>query len=224
VNNLVSRIDTLRYVDGLFSELAYWGGNLNTTAMLGVSKPAIGWVFGEYTLKQLAEQRAAAGKSGESDWVFGEGGSTADADSFLQKFVYLGVFPMAPFPQSDHAVMPSPTADRLYLDYGPMFEAMRGRKWVLLPHAVSVEGGSAKVNLFQVPGGYLIPVMLGGSSVNSTVTVRGLSEFSGKQIHCEVIHPGETDWKAGEFSKQDNAITLKVPLHRGCALVRLRDK
>ena len=119
--------------------------------------------------------------------------------------------------------MPSPTADRLYLDYGPMFEAMRGRKWVLLPHAVSVEGGSAKVNLFRVPGGYLIPVMLGGSTSNSTVTLRGIPETSaGKQIHCELIHPGETEWKARDFSMRGNSITLQVPLNRGCALVRLR--
>jgi len=118
--------------------------------------------------------------------------------------------------------MPNPTADRLYLDYGPMFEAMRGRKWALLPHAVSVEGGSAKVNLFKVPSGYLIPVMLGGSISSFTVTVRGIPEISaGKQIHGEFIHPGETDWQAGEFSERVNVITLKVPLQRGCALVRL---
>ena len=54
---VVSRIDILRQVDGLFSELAHWGGNLNATALLAVSKPAIAWVFGEYTLKQLAQQR-----------------------------------------------------------------------------------------------------------------------------------------------------------------------
>ena len=68
VNNLVSRIDILRQVDGLFSELAHWGGNLNATALLGVSKPAIAWVFGEYTLKQLAQQRGDS----KTGWVFGE--------------------------------------------------------------------------------------------------------------------------------------------------------
>ena len=223
VNPIIARLDILRHVDGLFSELAHYGGNLNTTAMLGVSKPAIAWVFGEYTLKQLAEQRAAAGKGSETFWVFGKDNPNPEADAFLQKYVYLGLFPMAPFPQSDHAIMPSPIADRFYLDYGPMFEAMRGRKWILLPHAVSVAGDSAKVNLFQVPGGYLVPVTLAGTTPSAVVTVRGIPEISaGKKLRCELIYPGETAWSPGEFSTHGNVIRMKVALRRGCALVRLR--
>jgi hypothetical protein len=220
VNNLVSRIDILRHADGLFSELAHWGGSLNATALSAVRKPAIGWIFGEYTVKELAKQRRAG--AGDVGWVFGEERPTADADAFLQKFVYLGVFPMAPFPQNDHSPLPSARADALFLDYGPMFEAMRERKWVLLPHAISVEGGSAKANLFQVPGGYLFPVTLGGSAPSAMVTIRGIPEIlAGKELHGELIHPGDAQWKACEFSRRNSTITLKVPLHRGCAMVRL---
>jgi hypothetical protein len=35
---------------------------------------------------------------------------------------------MAPFPQNDHSLLPSERADRIYMDYGPLVEAMRGRK------------------------------------------------------------------------------------------------
>jgi hypothetical protein len=225
VNNLVSRLDTLRYVDGLFSELAYWGGNLNSTAFLGVSKPAITWVFGEYTLKQLAEQRATAGKSGEVGWVFGENSSTAEADAFLQKFLYLGLFPMAPFPQNDHSLMPSPAADRIYLDYGPMFLAMRGRKWVLWPHPVSVQGSPAKVNMFEIPDGYLISVTFGGPDSDSVVTVRGVPGIApGKKLRCQIIHPGESDWTASDVITRGNEVTLNVPVRRGCALVKLHSE
>jgi len=221
LNNLVSRIDVLRHADGLFSELAHWGGNLNATALSGVRKPAIGWVFGEYSVKQLAEQRRVA--RGEVGWVFGEGSPTQEADAFLQKFLYLGVFPMAPYPQSDHAILPSAMADKMYLDYGPLFVAMRGKKWVLLPHVIHVEGESAKANLFQVPGGYSFPVVLGGSATSAMVTIRGLPEIlAGKSIHCELIHPGDSQWKACEFSKRTSTSTLEVPLFRGCAMVRLR--
>ncbi len=221
LNNLISRIDVLRHADGLFSELAYWGGNLNLTALSGVRKPAIGWVFGEYTLKQLAQQRKSGSR--ETGWVFGEGSPQADADAFLQKFVYLGVIPMAPYPQNDHSLLPSPRADAMYLDYGPIFEALRGRKWVFLPHAISVAGASAKVNLFQTPKGYLAPVMLAGSATEVTLTIQGIPEIlSGKKMRCELIHPGETEWKACEISKTSTAISLDVPIHRGSALVRLQ--
>ncbi|MFN8006953.1 MAG: hypothetical protein U0V70_08025 [Terriglobia bacterium] len=217
-NNIVSRLDTLRQVDGLFAELAHWGGNLNATAFLGISKPAIAWVFGEYTLKQLADQRGDK----KTGWVFAEGNPKAEADLFLQKFLYLGVFPMAPFPQSDHAIIPSPRADEIYLDYGPMFESMRGKKWVLLPHVIRVEKPEVKANLFRVPTGYVVPIAFGGSSSAVTVTLRGIPEIlSGEKLHCEWIHPGETQWQNCEFQKKQETMTLRVPLHRGSAMLRI---
>ena len=55
-----------------------------------------------------------------------------------------------------------PKADRLYLDYGPLLDAMRGRKWVLAAHCVEAVEPGVKVNLFQMPGGYVLPVTFGG--------------------------------------------------------------
>jgi hypothetical protein len=109
------------------------------------------------------------------------------------------------------------------MDYGPLFTAMRERKWVLLPHAISVRGEVAKANLFKVPDGYIIPVVMGGLAPNATVTISGIAEIqAGKAIHCELLYPGDAEWKACEFTKDGNSITVAVPLQRGCAMVRLR--
>jgi hypothetical protein len=130
---------------------------------------------------------------------------------------------MAPFPQNDHSLLPSARADALFMDYGLLFEAMRGRKWVLLPHVISVDGGGAKANLFQVPDGYLIPVTLAGAASRATVTLSRLPEISaGKNPQCEVIHPGDIQWQAAQFRRTSKTMILNVPLRRGCALVRLR--
>jgi hypothetical protein len=198
VNNHVKRLDVLRQVDGFFDEHYDFGPSKNLTALLGIFKPTIGWVREEDKFKP-------------------------DPDTFMQRFLYLGSFPMAPFPQNDHSILPNAEADKIYTDYGPMFAAMRGRKWVLLPQAIRVDQGDAKANLFQVPGGYVIPVTFGGSAASSTLTLRGIPEIlAGKKLKFEVIHPGENEWKECAFRLKEPAMNLKVPLSRGCAMLRLR--
>jgi hypothetical protein len=197
VNNHLKRIDILRQVDGLFDEHSDYGPSRNLTAFVGMFKPVIGWV-----------QDAAKFKP--------------DPDTFMQRYLYLGIFPMAPFPQNDHSILPSAHGDKVYSDYGPMFTAMRGRKWVLSPQAIKIDQGNAKANLFSVPGGYLIPITFGGSASSSTLTLRSIPEIlAGRKFRCEVIHPGETDWKECAFRRKGLAVNLKVPLNRGCAMVRL---
>ncbi|MDD2764870.1 MAG: hypothetical protein PHE83_12955 [Opitutaceae bacterium] len=85
-------------------------------------------------------------------WTSQEADLRPDPDAFFQRYLYLGVFPMAPFPGNDHSLLPSAWVDRQYLDYGPLLDALRGKKWVLRPHAVEAVNHAAKVNLFQVPG------------------------------------------------------------------------
>lgn len=63
----------------------------------------------------------------------------------------MGVFPMAPFEDADHSLPPSTEADAHYVHYGSLFAAVRGKTWVLTPHAVNVTGGSGAVaNAFDV--------------------------------------------------------------------------
>jgi len=197
VNNHIKRIDILKQVDGLFDEHGDYGPSKNLTAMVGMFKPTIEWV-----------QEASKFKP--------------DPDTFMQRFLYLGMFPVAPFPQNDHCILPSTEADKIYTDYGPMFTALRGRKWCLLPHALRIDYGDAKANLFKVPSGYVIAITLTGSASSSAITLRSIPEIAaGKKLKCEVIHPGEEQWTECAMRQAESGISLKIPLRRGCAMVRL---
>jgi len=194
VNNHDKRVDLLRHVDGIFDEFTYGGSPLNTTALLCLRKPALGWTA---TAKDIAP----------------------DPDQFFQRYLHMGVYPMAPFPGNDHALRPSPEVDQHYLDYGPLLDAMRGKKWVLEPHCVATTAPGVKVNLFEVPGGYVLPVTF-GDKLNSIVVrvqnVRGLDK-----ARCDALHPAIESPQPVAAVFKDGELELQIPLHRGCALVRI---
>jgi hypothetical protein len=112
--------------------------------------------------------------------------------------------------------------EQYYLAYGPLLDAMRGKKWVLAPHCVEVAGGAAKANLFKVPGGYAMPVCFGGKAEFAEVIIRNIPGLD--NLKYSVIHPGaETAVPATILSKgKDGATRLRIPLVRGCAMVTLR--
>jgi len=194
VNNHDKRIDLLRHVDGIFDEFTYGGAPLNTTALLCIRKPALGWTANEDNL-------------------------SPDPDKFFQKYLYLGVYPMAPFPANDHSLAPSPTVDQHYLDYGPLMDAMRGKKWVLEPHCIEAATPGVKVNLFEVPGGYVAPVTFGCSATTVTVRVRNIPGVD--KLKAEALHPGAAKAHPVPARIKDGALELNVPLARGCAMLRL---
>lgn len=194
VNNHDKRLDVLRHADGIFDEFTYAGAPLNTTALLCVRKPALGWTARAEDLKP-------------------------DPDGFFQKYLYLGVYPMAPFPGNDHSLRPDPWVDRQYLDYGPLLAAMRGKKWVLEPHCVESATTGVKANLFEVPGGYVVPVTFGGAATNAVVRIRNVPGL--KAARCQALHPGAEKWIAVPTTYRKGALELRVPLERGCAMVRI---
>ena len=108
----------------------------------------------------------------------------------------------------------------MYLDYGPLLDAMRGKKWVLTPHCVETTAPGVKVNLFEVPGGYALPVTFGGDTGFAEVTVRNISGLA--QLRAATLHPGAENPIAVAASFQDDTLSLHVPLKRGCAMVLLR--
>ena len=191
-NMMTMRLELCRELDGNYTEFGNNGNALNGSAMLGIRKPVVAWTYNE-TLTQ------------------------PDPDAFMQRHLHLGVFPTAPYPNNNHCINPEPGADRLYLDYGPLLNAMRGKKWVLTPHCVECD--TAKVNLFEVPGGYAIPVTFGGKHGSTLVRIRDIPGIGDAQ--AVAIHPGVDAPVPVSASRRDGVLTLAVPLLRGCAMVRL---
>jgi hypothetical protein len=65
-------------------------------------------------------------------------------------------------------------------------------------------------------------VVLGGEAKAVDVALRNLRNLSGKSV-AEVLHPGEDQWKAVEAQFRDQALHVTVPLHRGCAMMKVRE-
>ncbi|MBP1655433.1 MAG: putative lipoprotein [Bacteroidetes bacterium] len=195
VNNHDKRIDLLRQVDGFFDEFTYGGSPLNLTALMGVRRPVLGWTSEEKNLRP-------------------------DPDAFFQRYLHLGVFPTAPFPGNDHSLQPSAWVDRQYLDYGPLLSLMKGKKWVLEPHCITVEGLKAKVNLFEVPGGWVVPVTFGPKEGTVPVTVRNVPGMTG-DLKASAMYPGSDTMVPVAITGAGDALQMVVSTRRGCAMVKL---
>ena len=201
VNPHIKRLDLMRHVDGMFDEYGYLPPNNNMTAFLGLHKPITAWTPSADYFRQ-------------------------DPDAFFQRYLYLGIFPMAPFPENAtpvawlHAIQPGEQAERPYLDYGLLLDQIRGKKWVLEPNVVRVKDAQAKANLFDVPGAHVIPVVFGGSRPQVTVALR---KFPGLPAtpHCEAFHPGSAKPVTVKTTPTAAGLELQVPLVRGCAMVRV---
>jgi hypothetical protein len=133
----------------------------------------------------------------------------------------LGVFPTVPVPAADHTIPEDRWVDQCYLDYGPLLNAIRGKRWVLKPHVISVANHAAHANLFQVPGGYAIPITFANNVNEVTLTLRNLLE-PGKQIaSLTVLHPGEAKTSTLKWQSSPEGVKLAVPVQRGCAVVKV---
>lgn len=196
VNNHYKRVDLMNEVDGIFDEFTYAGAPLNTTALLCINKPALGWTSSAGDINELGP------------------------DKFFQKYLYMGVYPMCPFPGNDHSIHPSPDIDKLYLEYGPAMIAMKERKWVLEPHVIRVSDNAAKANIFSVPNGFFVPVVYAREGVQK-VAVTISHKDAGEINSCVVYHPGKDEATELTFQRTGNSITLDVPIERGCGIVVL---
>jgi hypothetical protein len=192
VNPLLSRVEILRQVDGLYAEFGCQPGPFNTAALMGLRKPVM-------------------------EWTAGEGDLRPDPDAYFQRCLYMGVFPTVPYPANDHTITPSAWAEPYYEDYGPLLDALRGRTWALWPRAVEADG--ARANLFETAEGWALPVVFGGGAVQVRVTARGLKRI-GPDPAFEALLPGGL--RAPVHSERHgDAWLLDVPLSRGCAMVRV---
>lgn len=199
VNPHFRRIEIMRHVDGIFDEFTHVGFSINACGFLGLRKPVLGWTSSVEDLRP-------------------------DPDAFFQRYLHMGVFPMAPFPGNDHSIQPDEWAERYYLDYGPLLDAMRGKRWVLHPHAVNVAGQRAKANMFQVADGFTIPVTFGSTFDLVRLYVRAARDLAEAErpLDWEALHPGRDPPLSLVAAREGDAFTLDVPLRRGCAVVRGR--
>jgi hypothetical protein len=195
------RLDLMRDIDGFFGEIwptAHGYTCLNGTGFLALRKPGIVWTVNTSTLKP-------------------------DPNAYFQRHLYMGVYPMVPYPKNDHSITPDPESDTEYLKYGPLMAAMRGKKWVLEPHCMEVENQAAKANLFTVPGGWVAPITFGPTAGKVTVALRnvpGLEQAS----HYDALLPGVPGPQAVTVSARNGTVELQVPLRSGCAMVRIKSK
>ncbi|HXP60140.1 MAG TPA: hypothetical protein VN829_06585, partial [Dongiaceae bacterium] len=192
-NTMTMRLELNRELDGIYTEHGDNPGALNAAALMGLRKPVLAWTYNA-TLNQ------------------------PDPDSFFQRHLHLGVFPTAPYPFNHHCINPEPRAERYYMDYGPLLDAMRGRKWVLTARCVESAAPGAKVNLFRVPGGYVLPVTFGGQAASVQLRLANLPGLD--KAKWSVLRPGvETPVPIPAVSR-DGSLQLDVPLKRGCAMVQ----
>jgi hypothetical protein len=193
-----ARLDLMNHLDGIYDEAGMQGVSLNMCGLLGVNKPVMEWT-----------------------WDLDEKGKGPDA--FFQRHLYMGAFLTAPVPGNDHCMLPDPQREQYYFDYGPLFDALRGKRWLLLPHVVRVEGEKALANIFEVPGGYAVPIISGGKEASVQVVLQGLPNLTGqKGFRIEAIHPAEAKSVAVAASEEGNVLRLNVPLKRGCAMLLLK--
>lgn len=198
VNPHTRRLDLMRHVDGIYDEFGDMPHSLNACGLLGFRKPVMGWTASTASLQP-------------------------DPDAVFQRHLHMGVHPTAPLPGNDHTIRPDPFTDPYYLDYGPLFDALRGRRWVTATHAIEVEGAVAKANVFAIAGGYAAPVTFGGTATSARVRLRNLTwpgPWSAASI--DVLVPGRTAPVQVAVTRRGDTLAVDVPLVRGCGLLRLR--
>lgn len=195
-NTIITRIDCCGSLDGFYNEYGDFPCSLNLSALMAVHKPAIAWTRDINTLRP-------------------------DADAFFQRHLHVGVFPTVPVPGADHTIPEDHWVDQCYLDYGPLLNAMRGKRWVLKPHVISVGNQAAQANLFKVPGGYVLPITFAGSLSEVSVTLRDAFETHERIASITALYPGEPKTSTVQYQGTGQEVRMTVPVRRGCALVKL---
>jgi hypothetical protein len=188
-NDMDRRLELMRHVDGFYDEHGHFPFNLNASAFLSLRKPLVCWT---------------------PDEPF-----KPDVDTYFQRLLYLGAWPTVPYPGNDHTILPEERNEREYRAYGPLFDAIRGRRWVLEPRVIVADYGVAKVNLFETDAGFVAFVGLAGAATSARVTTRRAGRSA------RVLHPGAPAPVVLQPTEGGVMSRWTVPLVRGCALLLL---
>ena len=213
INTHVYRLDMFQNVDGILDEYGDHPAKMLTNGILGLAKPVLAWDHCGGTVKSQRDAKSCA-----------TDGSTFD--EFLAQHLYLGTQPMGPFVNQSHGVLPSTAHLQMFEDWGPLFKAIRGKQWLLTPHAATVRSPRAtiarpKVNVFAVGASTVaVAVVAGGEATDAMIELAPLRGASWTSAKATVLLPGVGSSRAlpPVNSLASGGATLLVPLVRGAAL------
>jgi len=212
INDHVNRIGMMQHVDGIYAEM----GDVTPagfthvvgSALTAMHKPVVSWIHGDSRHRHWPDYLEQA----------------------LQGYLYLGVYPTVPVKNNDHAIgggcAPNCTEyglDALFKDYGPLFTALRGKRWVLEAHAAEMQGvppvnGSGRVNVFETRhNGGFVAVIAQVPAPNASVVLAlpGCTTPAGT-----ALHPGGGRVAVAiESANSDGRFAAVVPVVRQCAVV-----
>jgi hypothetical protein len=183
-NSYSPRLDFWEHTDAVFSENGFRDDLMHHNSLLGIGgKPVIAWQPGcgrDPTFVQCPPRE-------EWDWPVYADMTPANAQAaqrrLLMRLLFWGNQPAVPFPRNDHTITPWIATKQgllpIFKGWAPLFQQIRGRQWVLAPHAVNVTGGPAQVNLFRVgPANnstrYVAPVVFAPHFSTINVSLRGI--------------------------------------------------
>jgi hypothetical protein len=130
-------------------------------------------------------------------------GTEANADVYLQRRLFMGVYPMAPIPAADHSISYDPITAGYYANYGALFAALQGKRFNFAPHAAKVVEGAGVVNAFVLQNKTLVyPIAL----ATTTAVVLELQAVDASVTGWQATFPGET---AGQWTKLTNTTLVK---------------
>ena len=137
--------------------------------------------------------------------------TAAHSDLYFQRRLFMGVYPMAPIPASDHCISYDPATAALYASYGPLYASLAGKRYNFAPHAVTVSGATTAVaNAFVLANGTAVyPVVLS----NTSTVVLELRSVATSVAGFEATFPGDaagvwTNVEAWRVSKGTWAATV----------------
>ena len=115
----------------------------------------------------------------------------------------------APLPAADHCIGYNSTIVPWYVNYGPLFKELAGKRYNLQPHAVAVTAGTAVANAFVLNGTLIYPVAL-ATTDSVTLELRGVEA---SVTAFEATYPGAA---AGEWSQVGTATKVGTGRRRDC--------
>ncbi len=194
-NPLYCRVDLYEHISGYYSEVAT-NSMINAISLMGLKKPVVMWT---------------------------QGGVKNVDDYYIQLHLHMGSFMTAPIPENNHTIRDQgKELDDRYIDYGLMFDALRGRHWVLEPGIINFTQGQGDLNIFEIPGGFVVfatwvpenykQVEINLNNLPSHVTNLSYQTFTAVT--------GDTEWKkSSTISGKD--INVSIPISRGCGAITL---